>query len=131
MVINQTLLDELTAQARASGRLRQELDMRNSPEDGSQRMLVAMEPGTVVPVHRHQDTSKTVLMVRGHLILKFFDSDGREQECFEMYPIGDVPMVNIPVGQWHTLESLESGTVVFIAKDGFFKPVSEEDVLSF
>lgn len=129
MIINQSLLDNLTAQAVASPRLRKELDLRNTVEDGSQRMLVAIEPGSKILVHRHTNTSKTVVMVRGHLLLRLFDASGQEQERIDMYPIGAIPSANIAIGQWHTLESLESGTVVFIAKDGPYEALTEEDIL--
>ena len=65
MKIDNTLLDELTAQAQASPRLRMNMDLRNSAADTSQRMLNAIEPGSVVPIHRHQKTSETVVVLRG------------------------------------------------------------------
>ena len=58
MIFDKTVLDTLTAQAKESPRLRMNLDLRNSPEDGSQRMLNALEPGTVLPIHRHRTTSE-------------------------------------------------------------------------
>lgn len=65
MVIDQLLFDELTAQAKASPRLSQAYDLRNTPEDNSQRMLNALEPGTVMPIHRHRGSSETVVVLRG------------------------------------------------------------------
>ncbi len=65
MIIDQALLDTLTAQAKASPRLRMNLDLRNGPEDGSQRMLNALEPGTQLPIHRHRESSETVVILRG------------------------------------------------------------------
>ena len=62
MIIDQHILDELTAQAKASPRLRMNLDLRNSPEDRSQRMLNAIEPGTVLPIHRHRDSSEEMFI---------------------------------------------------------------------
>lgn len=64
MLITQTLLDNLTEQAKASPRLRQAYDLRNTPEDNSQRMLNALEPGTVMPIHRHMASSETVVLLR-------------------------------------------------------------------
>lgn len=64
MIITQQILDELSAKARASERLRMNMDLRNGPEDLSQRMLNALEPGTVLPIHRHHDSSETVVIVR-------------------------------------------------------------------
>jgi cupin fold WbuC family metalloprotein len=70
MLIDTKLLDELTAQAKASPKLRMNLDLRNTPDDQSQRMLNALEPGTVMPIHRHQNTSETVVMLRGKVSLQ-------------------------------------------------------------
>ena len=127
MIIDRKILDELTAQAKASPRLRMNLDLRNSPSDQSQRMLNAIEPGTVLPVHRHRKSSETVVCIRGHFEEYFYDSDGRLTEVIDMFPGG--PVINIPVGQWHNLKSLESGTVLLECKDGAFEPMGEEDIL--
>ena len=77
MIVDQTVLDALTARAKESPRLRMNLDLRNSPADGSQRMLNAIEPGTVLPIHRHPTTSETVVCLRGHFQEYFYDADGR------------------------------------------------------
>lgn len=127
MIITPQTLDALTAQAQASPRLRMHMDLRNSPEDGSQRMLNAIEPGTVLPIHRHRDTSETVVCLRGHFEEYFYDADGRLTDTFDMRPGGLV--INVPVGQWHSLRSLESGTVLFECKDGKYQPMGEEDIL--
>ncbi len=103
------------------------LDLRNSTEDGSQRMLNAIEPGTVMPIHRHMRSSETVVCIRGHFEEYFYDSAGRLTDTFDMVPGGLV--VNVPVGQWHSLKSLESGTVLLECKDGAWAPLGEEDVL--
>ena len=66
--ITQAILDDLTAQAKASPRLRMNLDLRNSADDTSQRMLNAIEPGSVVPIHRHRKSSETVVCLRGRLV---------------------------------------------------------------
>ena len=127
MIIDQTILDNLTAQAKASPRLRMNLDLRTTPGDKSQRMLNAIEPGTEMPIHRHRTSSETVVCVRGHFEEYFYDSDGKLTETIDMYPGGTV--INIPVGQWHSLKSLESGTVLLEAKDGAWEPLSEDDVM--
>ena len=77
MKITKALLDDLTTQAKASPRLRMNLDLRNSPADQSQRMLNAIEPGTVLPIHRHRNSSETVVCLRGHFEEYFYDADGR------------------------------------------------------
>ena len=103
------------------------LDLRNSPEDQSQRMLNAIEPGTVMPIHRHLASSETVICLRGHFVEYFYDDNGVLTETIDMRPGGVV--VNVPVGQWHSLKSLESGRGVFEAKDGEDGTVGEGEVM--
>ena len=127
MIIDQQALDELTARAKDSPRLRMNLDLRNSPADQSQRMLNAIEPGTVLPIHRHRTTTETVVCLRGHFVEYFYDADGRLTDTIDMVPGGT--LINIPAGQWHNLESLESGTVLLEVKDGAYEPIGPEDIL--
>ena len=128
MIIDQSILDDLTARAKASPRLRMNLDLRNSPADGSQRMLNAIEPGTVMPIHRHRTSSETVVCVRGHFEEYFYDESGALVEVVDMVPGGVV--LNVPIGQWHSLKSLESGTVLLECKDGAYEPLGPEDILA-
>ena len=127
MIIDHHILDDLTSQAKASPRLRKNLDLRNSPEDLSQRMLNAVEPGTVMPIHRHRNSSETVTCIRGHFEEYFYDDEGVLTDVIDMLPGGMV--VNVPVGKWHSLKSLESGTVLLECKDGKWEPLGEEDIL--
>ena len=148
MKIDNTLLDDLTSQAQASPRLRMNMDLRNSAADTSQRMLNAIEPGSVVPIHRHRKTSETVVVLRGRVVEEYYDDAGVLTESFVLgdchvadaprndvnrdAPRNDVPMVyalNIPAGQWHTLRALESGTVILEMKDGAYEPISPADIL--
>ncbi len=126
MVIDNKILDELSAKAKASERLRCNLDLRNSAEDKSQRMLNALEPGTVMPIHRHKGSSETCVCIRGHFEEYFYDSEGRLTEVVDMVPGGVV--LNIEKGQWHSLKCLESGTVLLEAKDGVYHPLEEDEV---
>ncbi len=128
MIITNKLLDELTEKAKSSPRLRLGMDLRNTPEDNSQRMLNALEPGTVMPIHRHKETSETCVCVRGHFEEYFYDEQGNLTETVDMVPGGVV--LNIEKGQWHSLKSLESGTVLLEAKDGPYEPLGVEDILS-
>jgi len=124
--IDNALLDSLTEQAKASSRLRMNYDLRNSSEDTSQRMLNAIEPGSLVPIHRHQKTSETVVVLRGRVVEEFYDE--LERICSATYEVsagGPVCALNIPAGQWHTLRSLESGTVIMEVKDGAYDAVAE------
>jgi len=128
MVIDKKILDELSAKAKASERLRMAMDLRNSPEDLSQRMLNALEPGTMMPIHRHKGSSETCICIRGHFEEYFYDSDGRLTDTIDMVPGGVV--LNIEKGQWHSLKCLESGTVLFEAKDGAYRPLDEDEIMS-
>lgn len=107
MIIDTQLLDTLSAQAKASPRLRQNYDLRNTSEDNSQRMLNALEPGTVMPIHRHRKTSETICMVRGKMVMRLYDDKGNVTDEFVMKPCGEHPMVQVEAGQWHSLEVLE------------------------
>ena len=130
MKITQAILDSLTEQAKASPRLRMNMDLRNSTEDGSQRMLNAIEPGSPLPIHRHQKSSETVVCLRGRLVEEFYDELERIcTDSIELSPNGPVVALNIPIGQWHTVRSLESGTVILECKDGPYEPLGTEDIL--
>ena len=128
MVIDQNTLDSLTAAAKVSPRLRMNYDLRNSAEDGSQRMLNAIEPGTVMPIHRHRHSNETVVCIRGHFEEYLYDSSGALLETVDMVPGGNV--LNVPAMQWHSLRSLESGTVLLECKDGRWEPLGEGDVMA-
>jgi cupin fold WbuC family metalloprotein len=127
MKITETLLDELTEQAKKSPRLRMNYDLRTSPEVQSQRMLNALEPGTILPIHRHKETSETVICIRGHFEEYLYDENGNLTDTIDMVAGGTV--LNIEAGQWHSLKCFESGTVLFEAKDGAYAPLSPEDVM--
>ena len=130
MNITQALLDNLTEQAKDSPRLRMNMDLRNSAEDKSQRMLNAIEPGSLLPIHRHRNSSETVVCLRGRLVEEFYDELERTcTEVIELSPNGPVVAVNIPIGQWHTVQALESGTVILEIKDGKYEPLSDVDIL--
>ena len=131
MKITQQILDQLTEQAKASPRLRMNMDLRNSSEDQSQRMLNAIEPGSPLPIHRHQKTSETVVCLRGRLVEEYYDELERIcTERIELSPNGPVVAVNIPAGQWHTVKALESGTVILEMKNGAYEPTGPEDMLT-
>lgn len=117
MKITQAILDKLTEDAKASERLRMNLDLRDSSEDGSQRMLNAIEPGSPLPIHRHRHTSETVVCLRGRLVWEYYDELERIcTETIELSPNGQVVALNITAGQWHTVRALES--VSYIRDEG-------------
>lgn len=130
MKITQAILDDLTAKAKVSPRLRMNMDLRDSEEDTSQRMLNAIEPDSPLPIHRHQNTSETVVCLRGRLVEEFYDDLERTcTERIELSPNGPVVALNIPAGQWHTVHALESGTVILEMKNGKYEPLSDVDIL--
>ena len=129
MLLSTVILDELTAQAKASPRLRMNFDLRNTPVDQSQRMLNALEPGTVMPIHRHRHSSETVVVLRGKVKWVYYNDKKEVTDTFIVAPGSDLVGLSVPMGQWHSLECLETGTVIFESKDGAFEPTHPEDVL--
>lgn len=126
MIITSEILDELTEKAQTSPRLRIGMDLRNGPDDLSQRMLNAIEPDTVMPIHKHNRTSETCVCVRGHFEEYFYDDNGVLTDTIDMVPGGVV--LNIEKGQWHSLKSLESGTILLETKDGKYHPLEEDEI---
>lgn len=137
-------MDDLSAQAKANPRLRQAYDLRTTPEDGSQRILNAVEPGTVLPIHRHRGSTETIVCLRGKVVQHYFDDKGNKIASYVLAPYpphsnmvperveGSDPIVcamSVPVGQWHALESLEEGSVILECKDGSYKPLSDNDII--
>ena len=117
MEINKELLDNLFEQAKENPRLRQNFDLRTSSADNSQRMMNALLPGTVVPVHRHPHSNENVILLCGKLVEVFCDDDGNETERIHLDPVvGNYGCV-VPPGVWHTVEVLEP-SVIYEAKDG-------------
>ena len=129
MLIDKKLLDVLTEQAKSSPRLRMNLDLRNTPADHSQRMLNALEPGTVMPIHRHRHTSETVVVLRGKVKWLYYNDKGELTDTILVEAGGDICGLSVPKGQWHSLECLESGSVILETKDGPWEALKEEDIL--
>lgn len=130
MVITQEILDELTEKAKASERLRMAMDLRNSPEDQSQRMLNALDPGTVLPIHRHHGSSETVVIIRGKIRWIFYDENGVETESVILDADGPVRMLVAEKDRWHSLECLESGSVIYESKDGAYRPLEPNEIMN-
>ena len=129
MKIDSTLLDTLTAQAKASPRLRMNYDLRTTAADSSQRMLNALEPGTVLPIHRHRKSTEVIAILRGAATQYFYDDGGNVTETITIRAGSDCVAMSVEKGRWHRLESLESGTVILEAKDGAYEPIGPEDIL--
>ena len=119
--------------AKADPRLRKNYDLRDSNEDQSQRMLNAIEPGTIIPIHRHTMTSEDVVVLQGRALEVFFDDSGTEISRYLLVPGGvepdSSPAIHVPMGQYHTCHSLESGTVIIEFKNTKYDPQTTEDLL--
>ncbi len=129
MIIDKQTLDILSAQAKASPRLRMNLDLRNSPDDQSQRMLNALEPGTVMPIHRHHASFETVVILRGKIQWMFYDGNGVETKRVTLDANGEPRMLNVEKDRWHSLVCIEEGSVLFESKDGAYQPLGEDEIM--
>lgn len=129
MILDQQLLDRITEKARSSERLRMNHNLHQSLDAKAQRLFNALEPGTVLPIHRHRHTDETYIVVRGHITVLFYNDEHEITERYDLNPQAGRFGVHIPQGQWHTLEVLESGTVIFEVKDGPYAPLGEEDMM--
>lgn len=129
--LNQSFLNELSQKAKICDRLRINYDLRNSTTDLSQRMLNAVEPGTLIPIHRHRFTSETIIIIRGSIYEIFYNDNGEVIEKILMKAGETYPLLQIPAGQWHNIEVLEPNSIIFEAKDGKYTPLSNEDILNY
>lgn len=130
MKLDNTLFDQILPKAQESPRRRMNYDLRTSSADSSQRMLNVLMVDTVVPVHRHVDTSEIVVVLRGKVREEFYDDQGNKTAEFILEAGGECPGVQVPMGQYHTLVCLEEGSVIFEAKDGAYDPKKTEEFLS-
>ena len=129
MVIDKELLDKVSAQAKASPRLRMNYNFHQSHDDKCHRMLNAIEPGTDIPIHRHPTKDESFVVLRGKVRSTTYNDDGTIIDSVVLCQEDGIYGVDIPKGVWHKLESLESGSVVFECKEGPFVPHEEEGVL--
>lgn len=117
MEINKDFLGKLFEQAVVNPRLRQDSDLRTSANDNSQRLLNALLPGTVVPIHRHPQSTENVFLLCGKIVEVIYDENGNEIERIRLDPaVGNYGCV-VPQGAWHTVEVLEP-SVIYESKDG-------------
>ena len=115
--IDEKLINDLFDKAVASERKRMHCDLRTSPDDGGQRMLNVLLPGTKVPIHRHPNSNENVILLCGKLVEVIYDAEGNETERIHLDPsVGNFGCV-VPAGSWHTVEVLEP-SVIYEAKDG-------------
>lgn len=125
MKITDKLLDELQTQANKTPRLRMNLDLRNNPEEQSQRMLNSLLPGTPLPIHRHTDTSETVIILRGRMDEVFYDSEGKEIDRVHLNPSSGEYGIQIPANQYHSVEVYEPSVIVEFKAGKYNKETTE------
>ena len=128
-LIDKSLLDTVTSGAKESNRLRMNYNFHDSLDAPCQRLLNALEPETIVPIHRHQHTSETYILLRGKLRMMFYND---QKEVIEETILSSESTnygIHIPAGVWHAMEVLASGTVIFETKDGPYMPIQECDIL--
>lgn len=128
MLIDKELLDGVSVRAQASERLRMNFNLHDSLDAKAQRLLNALEPGTLLPIHRHRHTSETYILLRGRIDVMFYDDNRTVTEHFELDPMQGRYGVHIPKNQWHTLTVLEPA-VIFEVKDGPYAPLVAEDIM--
>ena len=128
-IINNELLDNLTAQAKINERLRKNYNLHHSLNDQVQRLLNALEPGTVLPIHRHLHSDETFLILRGSMnVLVYNDEKELVKTILLSTEKGNFGL-SISAGQWHTIEVLETGTVMFEIKQGPYTPLELNDIM--
>lgn len=128
MIINATLLDEVTAKAEENPRLRMNYNFHESLNSKAQRLINVLLPGTLIPVHRHQHTAETYVLLRGKMFVVFYDSLGVQTERYLLDPTIGNYGVQIPKGQWHGVEVIEP-SAIFEVKDGPYTPLQQEDIM--
>ena len=130
MIIDTVLLDKVSAQAKESPRLRMNYNFHQSLDEKCHRFLNAVEPGTVVPIHKHPTKDESFVILRGKVRVTTHNDDGSIIEDVVLRQESGNYGVDIPKNVWHKLESLESGSVIFECKEGPFVPHEVEGILS-
>ena len=128
MTIDEKLLKQLFDQAVVNPRLRVNYDLRNSAEDGSQRMLNALLPGTQVPIHRHPYSSESVIVICGSVVEVYYDDNGQEIERIPLCPVHGSFGCQIPKNTWHSIEAYEP-SVIIEAKEGRYGDDGSEQLV--
>lgn len=129
-IIDQTLLDKVSLEAKVSPRLRMNYNFHQSLEDKCHRMLNAVEPGTVVPIHRHPTKDESFVVLRGKVKVSTYNDDGSVIESVVLCQEEGRYGVDIPKNVWHNLESIAPNSVIFECKEGPFVPHEEEGILT-
>lgn len=128
MIINDKLLDEVTAKAEASPRLRMNYNLHDSLDAKAQRLINVLLPGTPLPIHRHRHTAETYVLLRGKMFVVFYNDLGGQTERYLLDPSLGNYGVQIPAGQWHTVEVIEPSAILEV-KDGPYSPLQPDDMM--
>lgn len=129
MLLTTAILDQTSAKAKASPRLRMNFNLHESYEDSVQRMFNALEPGTEVPVARHPNSAESLIILRGRLRILIFNDEKEITEDVVIDPKTENIGYHIPKGVWHQVQSLEEGTILFETREGPYVPLAEKDIL--
>ena len=128
-IIDSQLLSAVTEQAKNSPRLRMNFNFHESMDSKSQRLLNALEMGTKFPIHRHQHTAETYILLKGCIRVLIYNEKKELIDSIVLNPLEGKFGIDIPIGQFHTVEILENGSVIFEVKDGPYTPLEEKDIL--
>ena len=128
MIIDNILIDKVSAEAEESPRLRMNFNLHESLDAKAQRLINVLLPGTVLPIHRHRHTAETYVLLRGKMFVVFYDDMGAQIERYLLDPAIGNYGVHIPIGQWHGIEVIEP-SAIFEVKDGPYTPLSPEDTM--
>lgn len=129
IIIDDNLLSQTTDKAKKNERLRQNFNLHSCLEAPVQKLLNALEPNTEIPIHRHKDVEETYILIKGCIKVIFYDDDKNRIDELILNPLKGTYGIDIPKNQWHSIEVLETGSVIFEVKEGPYKPVTEEDIL--
>lgn len=130
MVIDSCILDNLTDKAKKSPRLRMNLNFHQNLDEKCHRFLNAIEPGADISVHHHPTKDESFILIKGKIKVTTYNDDCSILDSVVLDQKEGKYGVNIPKGVWHTLESLESGSVIFECKEGPFLQHEEEGILN-
>ena len=128
-IIDNELIDSVVAKAKESPRLRMNYNFHESLDDKCHRLLNALEPGTVVPVHRHPTKDESFVILRGKIRVNTYNDAGEVTESVVLSPADGKYGVDIAKNVWHGVECLESGSVIFEVKEGPFVPHDKDGIL--
>lgn len=129
MLLTTKILDETSARAKGSPRLRMNWNLHESFEDSVQRMFNALEPGTEVPIARHPESAESLIILRGRLRVLIYNDEKVVIEDVVIDPKTENIGYHIPKGVWHQVQSLEEGTILFETREGPYAPIAKENIL--